>query len=118
MFHRLGNLIARNWIAIVLAWFALAVGLGLVAPRWNDITHDGDLAYLPSRMPSVVGERLMSTAFPTNRARSTIALIVERDAAALTAADIAWTESLARQFDQQREELGILDIWTPRTEVV
>src|SRR5215216_5066977 len=111
MFHRFGNLIARHWLAIAIGWIALAIGLQLVAPRWNDVTHDGDLAYLPERMPSVVGERLMSAAFPTNRAKSTIAVIVERTEAPLTAADLAWAESLAKQFDSRRDELGILDIW-------
>ncbi len=46
MFSPLGTVVAHHSRSVLLAWVALAVGLHLVAPRWEDVTHDGDLAYL------------------------------------------------------------------------
>ena len=83
MFERLGAFISRHWGPIVLAWVLLACLLHAVAPRWNDVTHDGDLAYLPDNLPSTEGERLMARAFPDQRAKSQIAIVVERPGAAL-----------------------------------
>ena len=47
-------------------------------PRWDDVTHDGDLAYLPDSMPSVIGQRLMAEAFPGSKAKSQLVVVVQR----------------------------------------
>ena len=70
MFDRLGKLVARHWVVVIVGWIVLAAGLHAVAPRWNDVTNDGDLAYLPANLPSVEGEQMLKRAFPNQKAKS------------------------------------------------
>ncbi len=79
MFTFLGKFVARRWLLVILLWTGAVIGLRLVAPRWDDVTHDGDFAYLPARMPSVAGERLMAEAFPQYRAKSQLVIVVARE---------------------------------------
>ena len=118
MFERLGKFVSRFWVLVLLAWVGLAVGLHAVAPRWKSITQDGDLAYLPERMPSVRGERLLTAAFPDQKAKSQIALVTERVDGPLTADDYEVADRLAARFDQLRDELPIVDITTRHTEII
>lgn len=95
MFVRLGNFVSRYWALVILFWVVVLVALrppqaliDLVqragwkvswgAPAWDDVTYDGDFAYLPASRPSVIGERLMTQAFPDNDRRSQFVLVVAR----------------------------------------
>jgi len=98
MFLRLGNAVSRYWWLTILIWFGVVIGLRLVAPSWDDITRDGDLVFLPSDMPSAIGERLQLAAFPENRAQSQIVLIFSRDGGQLAQADLKASDRLAGRF--------------------
>ena len=88
MFARLGEFVARHWRLGILFWIAVVVLVRLAAPRWDDVTYDGDLAYLPENMPSVVGQRLTEAAFPHHLAKSQIVLIVAREDKPLQSNDL------------------------------
>ena len=118
MFDRLGRFIARHWAPVVVAWVLLAACLHVVAPRWDQVTHDGDLAYLPASFPSVEGERLMAEAFPQNKAKSQIGIVVERPDGPLTADDLQWSDGLAERFRAREADLPILDVWNRHSEIV
>ncbi len=118
MFQRMGEFVARHWLAVIGAWTALAIGVHLVAPRWQDVAQDGDLAYLPDRMPSVQGERLLAKAFPDNQDKSQIALVVEREGAALQPHDLQVARQLVDRCEQLRGELPIVDIWSRSSEII
>jgi len=79
MFDRLGSSIARHPRQVILAWLVLVVVARFFAPAWDDVTHDGDFAYLPADMPSVRGERLYRQAFPEQRAKSQIVIVLARE---------------------------------------
>ena len=79
MFIRLGTFVARHWLAVIVAWGLLVAALRWLTPAWDDVTQDGDMAYLPDQMPSVVGERLLAESFPKHRAKSQIALLICRE---------------------------------------
>lgn len=98
MYLRLGNIVSRYWWLTILIWIGIVVSLRLVAPSWDDITRDGDLAFLPSDMPSVVGENLKLAAFPENRANSQIVLIFSREGRPLAQADLKASDRLASRF--------------------
>ncbi len=98
MFERLGKFVSRYWLPVILTWVAVLVLLRCVAPRWDDITRDGDLAYLPSELPSVVGEKLLNEAFPYDRPKSQIAVFIAREDSKLTTDDFSVGYDLARRF--------------------
>ena len=58
MYERLGRTISRHWAPTILIWIAIWGGLHLVAPSWDEVTRDGDLAYLPEEMVSVLDPRI------------------------------------------------------------
>lgn len=98
MFDSFGKLITRWWWAVILIWVVVTITIRSVAPRWDDITYDGDLAYLPTTMPSYVGEQLLTEAFPQDRAKSQIVLITAREEQPLAPDDIDVATDIARRF--------------------
>lgn len=84
---------------MVIAGWVLAVALlRWLAPAWDDVTRDGDLAYLPDGLPSVVGEQLLTDAFPHTRAKSHVAFFVVREDRNFDKHDQAIAEDLARRL--------------------
>ena len=98
MFVFLGNLVTRHWLAVIVGWILVVALSRWAAPNWDQVTRDGDLAYLPPQMPSVRGEQLLANAFPRNRAKSEIAVYVGRDDGPLQGDDLAVAYDLARQL--------------------
>jgi RND superfamily putative drug exporter len=118
MFSALGAVVTRHSRSVLALWIVLAVGLHLVAPRWNDVIRDGDLAYLPPSMPSSRGAQMLNAAFPDEHGRSEIAVIVERPADPLSGEDLLWSDGLAERFREHSAELAISEVWNRNTEVV
>ncbi len=118
MFFRLGHCVGRWWWAVILGWIAVAVALRMVAPRWDAIAHDGNLAYLPAEMTSAQGERLLREAFPHSAAKSQVVVVVARDDRPLEAEDLAVADRLAAEFEPVAEELGIREVWTHDLRVI
>jgi putative drug exporter of the RND superfamily len=112
MFFLLGQWIARQWWAVILAWIAVALALRMAAPRWDAIAHDGNLAYLPAEMTSAQGERLLREAFPQNTAKSQVIAVLARDDRPLDAVDLAVADRLAERFTEAADELGVQEVWT------
>ena len=77
--RRWANAVVQHSGWIVIGWLVLAIGLRLLSPAWNDVALDGDFDYLPKEMDSVAGERLLDEAFPGDRSRSQIVLVLARD---------------------------------------
>jgi RND superfamily putative drug exporter len=75
----------RGWI--VLGWIAVAVFVRWIAPTWDQVAYDGDFDYLPAHLSSVAGGRLIDEAFPADRSRSQIVLLVARDSGELDPKD-------------------------------
>ena len=98
MFARLASFVSRHWLIVLVVWVGVLVGLKLVAPRWDDITRDGDFAYLPPRMTSVRGEKLMAQAFPSAESKSELVLVVGRPKGRLRDEDYAVAGCLAETF--------------------
>jgi len=71
-----------------------------MAPSWESVAQDGDFQFLPSHLPSRVGQRLLDEAFPAQRARSRMVVIIQRDDAELTNADLAIASDIGRRLTQ------------------
>ncbi|MFM7842993.1 MAG: MMPL family transporter, partial [Planctomycetota bacterium] len=110
---------ARPW-RVILAWVLLVLFVRLAAPRWDDVTNDGDLSYLPATMPSVQGEKLLELAFPDNRARSQLVLAIARDDRPLDDVDREVADDLTERCEakQQDADWPLLDVWSRHSEVV
>jgi len=98
VFTRLGNFVSGHWLTVIVGWVLVVALLRWVSPAWDDVTRDGDLAYLPDGMPSVVGEQLLTDAFPHTRAKSQIAFFVARDDRNFDQDDQAVADDLARRL--------------------
>ncbi len=114
MYQRLGDLVARRWGWIIAGWGLLAVGLHLLAPRWDDVTHDGDLAHLPASATSVRGERILEQAFPRGQFKSqAVAILESKTGEPLSSDDDDWLYLLEERFDALADVLPIVDVWAP-----
>ncbi len=118
-FDRLGTFVSRHWVLVLIVWLILAAGLHVVSPRWDEVTHDGDFAYLPPRMTSVRGEKLLEEAFPDNFSKSQVALVVARPRGKLTEADYAIMDRFIEAFPagDDREDL-IAAVWDYQTPII
>jgi RND superfamily putative drug exporter len=81
MFQLLGRVSSRHAGSVVAFWIVLLVSSLFMAPRWADVTEDGEFAFLPEDAPSRVAERQFSGAFNDTLA-SNIVLVVRRETSA------------------------------------
>lgn len=77
----------RRWPWILVAWLVVAIGMVAIAPSWKVVAYDGDFEYLPAAMPSVAGGRMLDEAFPGERSRSQIVLVLGRESGKLQKSD-------------------------------
>ena len=112
LFRPLGDLIARRWLTVLSAWIVVVAGAAWFAPDWDQITLDGDFAYLPDSRTSVRGQRLLAEAFPDQAVRSQVVLIVARDHGVLDGPDYDLADLLAAEFapssDPANPVIGVL----------
>lgn len=110
MFALLGNWVNRYWLAILIFWGALAIGLKVVAPSWDQVALDGDFDYLPSEATSRRGITLLQNAFPDEKAKSQIVLVFARPDKPLTKPDRQFAIDVAGQLARLGQEtFNVLD---------
>lgn len=107
MYSRLSQFVSQHWLLFIFGWLVVVGSVQWAAPRWDDVTYDGDLAFLPPDLPSVRGEKLEKEAFPNTRAKSQIVLIVARDDRPLDKADLQVADVLASRFHNR---LGAIEL--------
>lgn len=107
MFAALATFVSRRWKFVILMWLMVLLLVGRFAPKWDDVTHDGDLAYLPIRMPSVQAELVLDEAFPHDRSKSQMVVVIGREDRRLDSPDRRIADDLARRFYRR---LGIAGI--------
>ncbi|MCU0960374.1 MAG: MMPL family transporter [Pirellulaceae bacterium] len=98
MYAGLAELVRRHWLTVLLVWLCAVVAVRLIAPPWSAIIQDGDFAYLPSYLPSVIGEQWMAEAFPLQRGRSQVVAAVVRPDEPMTNDDVQIGYDLARRL--------------------
>ena len=81
------TLTTTRWRWVILFWVSLTFFLVWLAPSWKEVAYDGDFEYLPTDMNSFQAGRLLNEAFPGDRSRSQIVLVLGREAGGLIASD-------------------------------
>jgi putative drug exporter of the RND superfamily len=112
MFANFARFIARYWVAVLVAWVVVPLGLWWVAPSWDKITHDGDFAYLPARMTSVRGTELLERDFPELPSKSSVVLVFARSDGELTDEDQATALRLKDMFSPKPGENPVMSVAT------
>lgn len=109
MFQFCGKIVERWWQVILIFWLALFVGsvfvlqgwinkfdwIGWKVPRWLEVARSGEFDYLPKEMQSLVGEKLLATAFPSDLLKSSVVIVVRRESRPLVKPGerTAWPQS-------------------------
>jgi len=104
---RLGKIVARYWKSILFGWGVAVCLVWLFIPKFEDVTVDGDLAYMPSDMPSVQGQAMLHEAFPERRAKSQVGIILARNDGPLTISDLVVADRIALPFYVFRAASGL-----------
>ncbi len=123
MFQTMGQMIARRGSWLIVAWMVLLVGVWRSAPEWNSVAKQGEFDFLPDYTSSRQGQKLSNQAFPEDVTRSTVVLVVHREAkdAALTESDLSFVrETLAPRLRAlaEQDELRISRVRSPADELV
>jgi putative drug exporter of the RND superfamily len=119
MFQSLGNAVSRFWPAVLVVWAVLVAGLPWVTPRWNDVTLDGDFAYLPGRTTSARADKLLAKAFPDELARSAVVLVFARPGGPLVEADYRAIDRAAQLYTPGAGRAGpVVAVRSHETEVI
>lgn len=118
MFERLGQIVERRWIAILVVWATLlaasgvihgwykSVGLKIPGLSWREVAQDGEFAFLPSEMQSLRGEQLLAQAFPEDLLKSSIVIVVRRYKPPILPEDEQFIEEVLRpRLEQIRDEI-------------
>jgi len=117
MYEQLGSFVSRYWALVILAWVAGGLALSPVVqrsvgihftPTWDEVTEDGDLAYLPDRMTSVRGQQLYGEAFKENKSRAEVVVVLERETG-LEQADLDLAQQIGNFFDEERKAWEALE---------
>ncbi len=111
MFYRWGQWITRRWWWIVVCWLVAWAVLARVAPPWESVTYDGDLAYLPRDRASVVGERLLAQAFPHDLAASQVVIVIAREDGPQREHDIYAAYDVARRLKWMHAETALARLY-------
>jgi RND superfamily putative drug exporter len=85
-------------MVVIPMWVIVLAATVAWAPRWDDVTYDGDLAYMPPSVSSVRAEQLMEQAFPRRRAKSEMVILASRAAQPLMAEDLRVLDRLAARL--------------------
>lgn len=95
LFQKLGKFVVRYPIAILCFWTVFALAAAILPPHWDDVTLDGDLAFLPAGLPSVEAERLFREAFPHRQAKSQLVFAISRKDQPLDEDDLRFADKMA-----------------------
>lgn len=92
---------------LVALWLAFAIAVYSTSPSWDSLALDGDFDYLPADMASVAAERILNEAFPRDRARSQIAIVISRQRQTWDTADELVSLDLLRHLHHRLAEVLI-----------
>lgn len=110
MFKFLCQLPVRHPWKVCLIWLVFAGGVTIVAPNWQENSHDDDIRFLPPSYASVRGYHLLERAFPQDVFASRVIFAIERADAPLTETDYALIDQAVEALQELRRQQPELQI--------
>lgn len=77
MFQRLGHIVAKYRVLVIVAWVALAIGLTLIAPSLDEVSSSDQKDFLPEDAPFVRAKEVYERVFPDESAASSSMVLVD-----------------------------------------
>lgn len=102
---RFSTFIVSNAKWILLLWVVVAILVRGTAPPWRTLALDGDFEYLPADKQSVAAENVLNRAFPTDRSRSQIVVVIGREDKRFDRADELASLDLLRRLHHRLAEV-------------
>jgi RND superfamily putative drug exporter len=79
MLQVLGKFVSRFWLALLISWALLFIGLWWAAPAWPNVAQDIQFSLLPADAPSRKADTLYKEAFPLHHVGSNVVIVLERE---------------------------------------
>jgi RND superfamily putative drug exporter len=98
MFRRIGHIASRFWPVLLAGWIAALVAVQFLAPRWDDVTRDGEFRYIPDDFKSRQGEAVFKESFSRDLLGSSVVIVLRREenSAGLLLRDRAFIRNVLR----------------------
>lgn len=77
MFQRLGHIVAKYRVLVIVVWIALAAGLTVVAPSLDEVSSSDQKDFLPEDAPFVRAQEIQARVFPEQSAASSSMVLVD-----------------------------------------
>ncbi len=106
MFARLGRIVARGWIAWLVAWVLLLAAVRVYAPPLASVTRAGEFDFLPPDVSSRRGQEVLESAFPGAASGSSVVLVVYRNGEKLRSADRQFVQNVLAPRLESLQESG------------
>lgn len=103
--RRFSAFIVRHAKWVLLLWVVVAILVRGTAPPWRSLALDGDFEYLPPDKQSVAAENLLNQAFPTDRPRSQVVIVIGREDDRFDRADELASLDLLRRLHHRLAEV-------------
>lgn len=77
MFQRLGHIVAKYRVLVIVAWVVFAVGLTLIGPSLDEVSSSDQKDFLPEDAPFVRAQEVYERVFPDESAASSSMVLVD-----------------------------------------
>jgi RND superfamily putative drug exporter len=102
---RLARIVTTRWRLVLAFWLITTAFFVATAPKWKSIAYDGDFEYLPEGTNTIAAARVLDDAFPGDRARSQIVVVLGRHVGELDEDDLMVGDDLLRRLHHRMAEV-------------
>jgi RND superfamily putative drug exporter len=110
MFGRLGHLVLRARVPIVVAWLLLVAGAFVLVPSLASLTASQEAGFLPRNSPARLAAERLAAAFPERQAAATATVVFSREGLPLSDADRAAVAEVAAWLRGTDVPAGLADV--------
>src|SRR5262249_24742072 len=98
MFARLGTIVTAHPWRVIAVWIAAVAVIVPLAPSLASVSNSDQASFLPSSYESAQAQKLADRAFPSTSGATSLFVVKRDDGGALTAADRAKVDAMAKEL--------------------